>query len=314
MSELAVATLDTDLPGALSLGSSALGFAEREGVPLLLSARCTTEALVLGALQHPDTLPKRSPARFDGSVLCRRTTGTEAQLRGDVLYHALALPRVDALFPDASARTLLNRNLRALLRGYAGAGIPLRYFGTEVLALHSRPVALVGYDQSPTGAVLIEVLVGLAEPCVVRPAVRREPASSLFGALGRELPPGDLLRSVVAEVLAALGRTPRDVAASLPPAELPPAVPRSLPTVTLPIPLGALEACVDPAPSLTGDLLVSRAALDAVLALAASALERGEALTEAVLAPLVGAPLDGARPPDVLRALMQAAEASPSHG
>ena len=133
-----------------------MAWTETHGRALLASASFTAQALVLGSLQRQDTLQLRSPARFDGSVARRFSTGTEAQLDGAVVYHALTLRRVDALFSDASARTLLNRNfVRADARLCRGRRA-LRYFGTEVLAVLGHPVALIGYDQTATGAVLIK--------------------------------------------------------------------------------------------------------------------------------------------------------------
>jgi hypothetical protein len=315
VSELAVATLETELGSALGLGQRALSWVEQQGRPLLVGASCVAEALVLGALQRADTLPQRSPASFNGAVLHRCSTGTEAQLSGAVLYHALALPKVDALFPDASARTLLNRNLRALLRGYTAVGVPLRYFGTEVLALVGHPVALVGYDQTASGAVLIEVLIGLEAPCVVRSALKRAAPAALFSVLRSSPVPNELLQRAVRGTLERLGATPVDVAGSLPVAALstPPVdVTASVPapTAAIAVPIGVVEAAARPTARITGDLLVSTAALQRVEALAAGALASGAALDDRVLAPLQGAPLDGARPADVLSALQQAAASS----
>jgi hypothetical protein len=297
---LAVSTRATSLAEALSLGGSALALCRDRNVPALVSAACEADALVLGKLQREDTLRERSPARFS-SVVRRTTTGTESQLCGAVLYHALALPRVDALFPDASARTLLNRNLRALLRGYAAAGVPLRYFGTEVLALLGHPVALVGYDQLESGAVLIEVLVGLQQPCVVRPALKREPPAALYQLLRSSPEPEALLEKVVAGVVERLGVSPLevDLPAPAPLAEL-----SALgPAASVVIPLGTLEASWEPVARITGDLLVGTAALSRVEALAQRALVTGAPLDASVLEPLKGAPLDGARPGDLLQAL-----------
>jgi hypothetical protein len=310
VTELALATVETDLNGALELGGRALAWTETHGRALLASASLTAQALVLGSLQRADTLPARSPTRFDVQVARRRSTGTEAQLDGAVLYHALALPRVDALYSDASARTLLNRNLRALLRGYAAAGVPFRYFGTEVLAVLGHPVALVGYDQTASGAVLIEVLIGLENPCVVRPALKREPPAALYPLLRRSPPAHDLLCTAVNGVVDRLGATAIDVAASLPAAsatancQLPTANPLAPATVT--VPLGVVEAIVTPAVSITGDLLVGRAALGRFEARAAEALTRGDTPTHDLLTAFDGAPIDGARPPDLLQALLLA--------
>jgi hypothetical protein len=311
---LATATVETDLNGALALGGRALMWTETHGRALLASASFTAQALVLGSLQREDTLQARSPARFDVQVARRFSTGTEAQLEGAVLYHALALPRVDALYSDASARTLLNRNLRPLLRGYAAAGVPFRYFGTEVLAVLGHPVALVGYDQTAAGGVLIEVLIGLENPCVVRPALKREQPAALYPLLRRSPPAHELLLASLAGIVDRLGAAAIDVAASLPPAsetancQLPTANSAALATVA--IPLGVVEAVLAPAVRITGDLLVGSAALRRFEESAAEALSRGETPTSELLTAFDGAPVDGARPVDLLQALLQAARSA----
>jgi hypothetical protein len=304
---LAIATFEADLTAALELGGRALAWTETHGLPALVSASFSTEALVLGALQREDTLRSRSNARFDVTRSRRRSTGTEAQLSGAVLYHALTLPRVDALFADATARTLLNRNLRIFLKGYAAAGVPFRYFGTEVLAVLGHPVALVGYDQTASGTVLIEVLIGLENPCVVRPALKREPPAALYPLLRTSPPAHEFLTKAVAGVVERLGMTSVDVAAELPPGVAVTALDVSSPPAAVSIPLGVVEAVTSPRVRITGDLLASTAALGEVEALAESALTAGGALSEAVLAPLSTAPLDGARGPDLLNALLGAA-------
>ncbi len=306
MTTLGVARFETALDDALSFGARALAWSEASGLPALVSAHCDADALVLGKLQREDTLRQRSPARFE-DVRRRFTTGTEAQLQGEVLYHALALPRVSSLYADASARTLLNRNLRAILRGYTAAGIPLRYFGTEVLALLGHPVALVGYEQAASGAVLIEVLVGLQQPCVVRPALEREPPRSLSEVMRRELSAADLLPRVVSGIVDRLETETCEVQLP-PPLPAPPVSFAGAPS-SAPIPLGVVEAVTTPALRFTGDLLVGTAALTRVEALAQSALDAGAPLSESILAPLQGAPLDGARPADLLQALALAAQA-----
>lgn len=306
MTELALATFETDLDGALALGHRALAWTEAHGRVLLASATFTADALVLGSLQREDTLRQRSPARFDGRVLRRASTGTEAQLAGGVLYHALTLPRVDALFSDATSRTLLNRNLRAILRGYTAAGVPFRYFGTEVLALLGHPVALVGYDQLSSGAVLIEVLVGLQKPCVVRSALKREAPAALFPLLRAEPPAHEFLQRVVRGIVDKLGMASVDVAAALPAPGVVPAVPAQHAPASVVVPLGVVEAVLEPAPRITGDLLVGRAALARFEAAAAQAWRAGQAPDNEILALFDGAPLDGARAPDLLQALLLA--------
>jgi hypothetical protein len=309
--ELGVATLQTDLDDALELAGRALAVAETTGRPTLVSVSTSAEALVLGALQRESSVRELCPASFVGASVVRRlSTGTEARLSGALLYHALALPSVRALFPDASPRTLLNRNLRALLRGYAAAGVPLRYFGTEVLALLGQPVALVGYDQLASGAVLIELLIGLENPCVVRPALKREPPAALYRLLGSQPAPSDLLQRAAAGICERLGAEQVDVSSALraaPPLAAPGVLPESSSLARVPIPLGFLEAVAVPSCRITGDLLASVAALSRVEALADAALAARGELSEAVLQPLQGAPLDGARAQDILRVLELAA-------
>ncbi|HKY34565.1 MAG TPA: hypothetical protein VJN18_01390 [Polyangiaceae bacterium] len=308
---LGLATFETDLDGALELGGRALTLAESSGRPLLVGAAFEADALVLGALQREDTLRQRSPARFDVPIARRLTTGTEAQLRGPTLYHALALPHVAALFPDASSRTLLNRNLRALLRGYTAAGVPLRYFGTEVLVLLGHPVALVGYDQSTSGAVLIEVLLGLETASVVRPALKREPPAALYGLLRGRPVPRDLLERAQRGVVERLGVASHDVTSELPSVAR---VERDRDlghgaVAPIEIPLGVVEASIEPRARVTGDLLVSTAAVREVELAADAAFAPGASLTSSgILTALDGVPLDGARASDVLAAFERASQ------
>jgi hypothetical protein len=72
------------------------------------------------------------------------------------------------------------------------------------------------------------------------------------------------------------------------------------------IPLGVVEAALAPSPRITGDLLISRAALAEVEQRAQALYEAGQPLQASVLEPLSGAPLDGARPADLLQALAAA--------
>jgi hypothetical protein len=318
VSELASASLSGDLSSVLGLGKRALAWAETENSAVLASAVVRADALVLGSLQRPATLAQRS-ALPQAPVHWRTTTGTEAHLSGATIYHALALPRVNALFSDAKARTLLNRNLRLMLRGYAAAGVPLRYFGTEVLALRGHPVALIGYDQSSSGAVLIEVLVGLEHALVLRPALRREPPKAMFEVLGATPDAEELAQRVMMASVERHGASLRDVSRELagfeiaeglevapaPPGAAP--FPERAPSGVVPIPLGVVEASVEPTVRISGDLLVSRAALARVESAAAELRGRGQPFDVPLLAPLDDSPLDGARPADLLGAL-QAAE------
>ena len=198
---------------------------------------------------------------------------------------------------------MLNRNLRAFLRGYVAAGVPLRYFGTEVLALLGHPVALVGYDVSVSGAVLIEVMVGLEHPCVVRPALKREPPAALYPLLRRTPPASEFLRSVVNGFSARLEATCIEVTGQLSSRAPTLASAATGVPVSVAIPLGVVEALLDPAPRICGDLLIGRAALAGVEAAASAARESHHRPGPDVLASLLDAPLDGARPADILAVL-----------
>jgi len=308
--QLGVATLEASLDEALDLGGRATALAESSGRAVLISVSLQAEAVVLGVLQREASVRELSSARFEGArVVRRRTTGTEAELRGPTLYHALALPRVSSLYADASSRTLLNRNLRAFLRGYAAAGVPFRYFGTEVLSLLGQPVALVGYDKLGTGAVCIELLIGLEYPCVVRPALQREPPASLFAALRNQSRPIDFLQRAVLGFAERLGAAAVDVGAELmgvtAPALAPPA--KGAPDLArVSVPIGVVEATVRSGVRVTGDLLTSVSALRCVEALADASLASGASPGAEILVPLDGEPLDGARAADLLGVIVNA--------
>jgi hypothetical protein len=178
-----------------------------------------------------------------------------------------------------------------------------------VLALLGHPVALVGYERSATGAFLIEVFVGLEAPCVVRPALKREPPSALFPLLRASPRPMELLQRVSAGVAERHGVAAEDVSGAV--AACTARAAAELPSAASParvaIPLGVVEATAAPL-SITGDLLASTAALRR-FAEAASAAHRDGASLDLALLALQGEPLDGARPPDLIRAASAALSA-----
>ncbi len=100
-------------------------------------------------------------------VLRRRTAGTAMFVGQRALLFVLVLPHVAALFPDASPRTLLNRNLRPFLRGLTAAGGLAHYFGREWLAVRKRPALIAGFDMEPDGTVTLEVLAGIESSMAV---------------------------------------------------------------------------------------------------------------------------------------------------
>ncbi|NUO50294.1 MAG: hypothetical protein HOV80_15675 [Polyangiaceae bacterium] len=89
-------------------------------------------------------------------MLRRATTGTAVALDGGLLL-SIALPSIDAVFRDATPRTVLNRNLRLFLAGLRHASVPVAYFGREHLSWQRRPIAVGGLEMEPSGALLVEV-------------------------------------------------------------------------------------------------------------------------------------------------------------
>ena len=146
------------LADCLSLGPALVDLTERSAVPVCTVSTFAGEAIVLGALQVAGRV-LREPLP---SIVARRTTsGTAAYFARGGLVVSLALPSLDCVFKDATPATILNRNLRLLLAGFAHASIPTAYFGREWLSHRHRPVALVGLDVSPSGVVLLEVFASL---------------------------------------------------------------------------------------------------------------------------------------------------------
>ena len=151
---------DATVARALSRAPGLLD-AVRDGVPRLSVALTRGEAVVLGSRQRAGRVVDLAACEAMGvPVLRRATTGTAASLRGNGILWTLALPRVDALLPDATLRTLLNRNVRLLLSGLTRAGATAGYFGREWVAVRHCPAAVLGYDVTDDGRVLVEALIG----------------------------------------------------------------------------------------------------------------------------------------------------------
>jgi len=148
---------------------------------------------------------------------------------------------------------------------------------------------------------LIEVLIGLENPCVVRSALKRQPPGALFTLLRQAPPAHELLCRVVSGIVDRLGATTVDVSASLPIGSTISAPAPSVVNASVAIPLGVVEAVLEPELRITGDLLVAGFALQRFEQRAAEALAAGEQLSDRVLAAFDGAPLDGARPADLLQ-------------
>lgn len=153
---------------ALALGELLLSRAETQGIAALAVSVVHGPAVILGAKQRAGrVLDMRACADAGAVVLRRATTGTAAWVGGVGLVFALALPHVAFLVPDATPRTLLNRNVRPFLKGFTKAGVAAHYFGREWISIRKRPAALLGFEVTRTGAVLVEVMLAFDEAMVL---------------------------------------------------------------------------------------------------------------------------------------------------
>lgn len=161
------------LAEALALGPALLARArEAPRAPWIAASLVDDPAVVLGAVQRAARVIERGACAASGVAVHRRaTTGTAAFLGGRALIFSMALPHVAALAPDATARTLLNRNVRGFLRGFTRAGALAHYLGREWISLRRRPAVLLGVDVAQDGAVLIEAFAGVDAPLAIPPSL-----------------------------------------------------------------------------------------------------------------------------------------------
>jgi hypothetical protein len=146
------------LSHALALGPWALD-ATRDGHTYLFASVVHGPAIVLGQRQRAARVIAWDSLR-DTPVYRRATTGTAAYIARTALVWTLALPHVAALLGDATPRTILNRNARVFLHGLNRVGALSQYFGREWIAVRHRPCALLGFDVTRDGRVLLEVIAG----------------------------------------------------------------------------------------------------------------------------------------------------------
>ena len=155
---------ERSLVDALALSELLLAHAEARGTTALSVSVVHGPAVILGAMQRTGrVVDLRACERAGAAVLRRATAGTAAWIGEAGILVALALPHVAAIAEDATARTLLNRNVRPFLRAFTRAGAMAHYFGREWISVRKRPAALVGFDVTRKGAVLIEVMMGFEQ-------------------------------------------------------------------------------------------------------------------------------------------------------
>ena len=166
---------------ALARGRALLDSVSPEQPVALYGAELNTAAVVVGAYQNARQALRAEA--FDAIALpvVRRTTGGATVFAAPgVLYAALALQHASALMTCPPGR-ILNRNVRGLLAGIRGLGVPVHYFGRDFVSAGAEPCAYVGWSEGSDGRVLLEFFIGL-ETVFSLPAEldgypeRREPA------------------------------------------------------------------------------------------------------------------------------------------
>lgn len=172
---------------ALGLTPELLSRAATEGEAWITASLVSGPAVVLGAAQRAGrVVDLASCARAGVTVVRRSTAGTAFYVAERGLLFVLALPHVASLVPDATPRTLLNRNVRGFLKGLSRNGISATYFGREWVSSNKRPVAVLGFEATPGGAVAIEIFAGLDAPPSLPTSLAADEERALDRWLGKE--------------------------------------------------------------------------------------------------------------------------------
>jgi hypothetical protein len=277
--------VDRSLAGALGLGRALLERAERERVPYAAASVARGPAVVLGAGQRAGRVVRLGACAGAGvAVLRRATAGTAVYVGGRGIVWTLALPHVAAIVADATPRSLLNRNVRGFLEGFRRAGAAAHYFGREWISLRKRPAAVMGFEGSAGGGVLIEVIAGVDAPPAVPGELATEEERAVDRWLGKEPAalgevvggdPAEIARDIVRAVARGgveeiAGIVGEDVA---PVTREDDPMPEGLAVGPgVPVPVGWIDTGVDRASGrvwIGGDVLVASFARDAVAAGAA---------------------------------------------
>jgi hypothetical protein len=183
----AIGPATRSLEQAFGMGPALLARAAAERAPWIAASLIEGPAIALGALQRAGRVVDLDVAMALGvRVIRRATSGTAAYIGRRAVLFSLALPHVAALVPDASPRTLLNRNVRGFLKGLGRAGVSAHYFGREWISVKHRPVALLGFEASRGGAVLIEVVAGIDAPIGLPAEIATEGERAVDRWLGKE--------------------------------------------------------------------------------------------------------------------------------
>jgi hypothetical protein len=286
----------------------------------------TGNAVVLGAAQRAGrVVDLEACSRERARVLRRISAGTAAYVSGRALMWTLALPSVSALMPDATARTLLNRNVRPFLRGLKSGGLLAQYFGREWIAVKHAPAALLGFDVARDGAVLLEVIAGFDAPIAIPDALstpleraidrwRSKAPVALVDLAASPRAPEDLARLVLEAIVMQAGADREEISidtlGSLQPVvmvsnPLDPVPPNLTLSAPERVPVGWIEAAAASSGGawVGGDVLAPAWLFDAIA--------RSEAAGEPPDPGLEDAPIEGATLGDLRAAVRQALERAP---
>ncbi len=193
-----------DAPGVTEATAKLTLLSTSEDAVITVSSVLEGPVVLLGARQRVRRVLDLSQCSLGGvAVLRRATTGVAAFIAERALWWTLVLPRIDALYADATAATLLNRNVRGYLRGLSRCGAAAHYLGRDAIVFERQPVALLGYDVDESGAVRMDVIAGWEMGFELPEALRSDDERQLAPRLSRPaIALGPLCR----------GRTPDEVA------------------------------------------------------------------------------------------------------
>ena len=186
---------------------------------LVAASVLTGPAVLLGSAQYAGRAVDLAACAAAGvEVVRRRTAGTAMYVDGDAIGLTIALPRVNAVIEDATLRTLVNRNIRGVLKGLTTAGALAHYFGREWIAVKHRPIAVIGTTFTDAGAVLLEIVIANAATIEIPTALstareqsvdrwRGKSPITLVEALGRAVDPERVATRVIDGFVERAGRS-----------------------------------------------------------------------------------------------------------
>ncbi len=154
---------------ALSLAAGAL---DKARFAVIVAPLEGNPVACLGRWQRATSATSFEPAE---EVIRRRTGGVCLSMGAGQVYVAIAAPRWTTLF-DTTPRTVLSRWVRPVLRGLSMIAPGAHYFGRDWITVSHRPVAWVGWEIAPSGATLLEALVGVSSPFLPPVEASRYPA------------------------------------------------------------------------------------------------------------------------------------------